>query len=459
MKMPVFMRMLTLVSLIPPSLLGLSSCDTDNEADVNEDPSQNITDIAVTGLVDTYGCTYADIAGYANLNLLPLGGGVPVIGVELETLDENDQTAPRQETTSTLQGNAFSVSFDNLDPVTKYKYRSFVTCGGLTYYGQYRNLTTKEIVNIISPGEATDVTRNSAVVTSSVQTVQIDPRENVYVGVAYSTSKSALHPDSVSKTNKQAISLQQVEGGMLSVTLYDLSDETTYYFASFTSVGEGIGTLIGGRKTSYKMSSIGEFTTEKFVHKVADAVNLGLSVKWASWNVGAESPEDYGSYYAWGETEEKDDYSWSTYKWCDGSYDTQTKYCTDSDYGIVDNKTVLDSWDDVAHVKWGGGWRMPTLDEIKELCNKCSWAWTSVNGVNGQKVTGPNGNSIFLPAAGCRGGSGGYRRGSYGYYWSGTLNEDYGYYAYYLLFRSGGGYWDYWGDRNDGYAIRPVTDK
>ena len=207
------------------------------------------------------------------------------------------------------------------------------------------------------------------------------------------------------------------------------------------------------------MSSIGEFTTEKFVHKVADAVNLGLSVKWASWNVGAESPEDYGSYYAWGETEEKDDYSWSTYKWCDGSYDTQTKYCTDSDYGIVDNKTVLDSWDDVAHVKWGGGWRMPTLDEIKELCNKCSWAWTSVNGVNGQKVTGPNGNSIFLPAAGCRGGSGGYRRGSYGYYWSGTLNEDYGYYAYYLLFRSGGGYWDYWGDRNDGYAVRPVTDK
>jgi len=457
MKMPVFMRMLTLVSLIPLSLLSLSSCDTDNEADVNEDPSQNITDIAVTGLVDTYGCTYADIAGYANLNLLPLGGGVPVIGVELETLDENDQTAPRQETTNTLQGNAFSVSFDNLDPVTKYKYRSFVTCGGLTYYGQYRNLTTKEIVNITSTGEATDVTHSSAVVTSSVQTVQIDPRENVYVGVAYSTSKSALHPDSVSKTNKQAISLQQVEGGMFSVTLYDLSDETTYYFASFTSVGEGIGTLIGG-KTSYKMSSIGEFTTEKFVHKVADAVNLGLSVKWASWNVGAESPEDYGGYYAWGETEEKSSYTEDTYKYVrdlDGDGD-----CWDDEANWINiGSNISGTSYDVARMKWGGGWRMPTLDEIKELRYKCSWQWTTVNGVNGQKVTGPNGNSIFLPAAGNRDGTEVSSRGSHGYYWFGSLVEGGSTIAYCLGFDSGYGGSYGWSYRYFGRPVRPVTDK
>ena len=207
------------------------------------------------------------------------------------------------------------------------------------------------------------------------------------------------------------------------------------------------------------MSSIREFTTEKFVHKVADAVNLGLSVKWASWNVGAESPEDYGGYYAWGETEEKSSYDWSTYKWCDGSYDTQTKYCTASDYGIVDNKTVLDSWDDVAHVKWGGGWRMPTRDEIKELCEKCSWEWTSVNGIYGQKVTGPNGNSIFLPAAGFRDGTEVYRRGSRGRYWSGTLDEDYSSSACYLLFDSVRGYWSGGCIRRGGLTVRPVTDK
>ena len=91
-----------------------------------------------------------------------------------------------------------------------------------------------------------------------------------------------------------------------------------------------------------------------------EAVDLGLSVKWASCNVGATTPEDCGDYYAWGEIEEKENYDWSTYKWCNGSYDTQTKYCTNSSYGTVDNKTTLDLEDDVAHVKWGGSWRMPT---------------------------------------------------------------------------------------------------
>ena len=190
----------------------------------------------------------------------------------------------------------------------------------------------------------------------------------------------------------------------------------------------------------------------------ADAVDLGLSVKWASCNVGAESPEEYGGYYAWGETEEKSNYSWETYKWCNGSYDTMTKYCTNSSYGTVDNKTILDPEDDVARVKWGDGWRMPTKDEIKELVNKCSWEWTTVNGVNGQKVTGPNGNSIFLPAAGRRDGTGLYYRGSVGYYWSGTLYEYDSYYAYYLCFYV----WNYnWNDchyRYYGFSVRPVTD-
>ena len=187
------------------------------------------------------------------------------------------------------------------------------------------------------------------------------------------------------------------------------------------------------------------------------AVDLGLSVKWACCNVGATSPEDYGGYYAWGETEEKSDYSWSTYKWCNGSYDTMTKYCTQSSYGTMDNKTTLELSDDVAHVKWGGSWRMPTLDEIKELIYDCSWSWTTQNGVNGYKVTGPNGNSIFLPAAGYRNDDDVSRRGSYGYYWSSTLYSSDSNYANGLYFYSGRHGW-YGNRRYFGHTVRPVTD-
>ena len=189
---------------------------------------------------------------------------------------------------------------------------------------------------------------------------------------------------------------------------------------------------------------------------VGEAVDLGLSVKWATMNVGATSPEDYGGYYAWGETEEKEYYEWSTYKWCNGSSDTMTKYCTDSGYGIVDNKIVLDPEDDVAHVKWGGSWRMPTKEEQDELLNNCTWEWTTQNGVNGYKVTAPNGNSIFLPAAGARSGAGVYRRGSDGYYWSSSLVSDYSGSAYLLYFDSG--YYCWHGNyRCYGLSVRPVS--
>jgi hypothetical protein len=129
-------------------------------------------------------------------------------------------------------------------------------------------------------------------------------------------------------------------------------------------------------------------------------VDLGLSVKWATCNVGATKPEEYGDYFAWGETTPKDAYDWSTYKWCNGGPSTQTKYCTNSSYGTVDNKTTLDLSDDAACANWGGSWRMPTRAEQDELRNNCTWTWTTQNGVNGYKVTGTNGNSIFLPAAG-----------------------------------------------------------
>ena len=186
-----------------------------------------------------------------------------------------------------------------------------------------------------------------------------------------------------------------------------------------------------------------------------EAVDLGLSVKWATHNVGATKPEEYGGYYAWGETEEKDNYSWSTYKWCKGSSSTMTKYCTNSSDGAVDGKTVLDPEDDVAHVKWGGDWRMPTKAELDELLTKCTLEWTSLNGVLGYKVTGPNGNSIFLPSAGYRFATDVYHGVRYdGYCWSSSLGSrscDAGYLGF-------GDRYTVWADSNRyyGLSVRPV---
>ena len=149
-------------------------------------------------------------------------------------------------------------------------------------------------------------------------------------------------------------------------------------------------------------------------------VDLGLSVKWATCNVGADKPEDKGNLYAWGETEVKDDFSFMTYKW-GPAHLLLKKYNVDSDYGKVDNKTTLDRKDDVAHVAWGGKWRMPTNEELIELHENCTWEWTTLNDVSGYRVTskkqGYTDRSIFLPAAGLK-MNGRYEPGTTGNYWS-----------------------------------------
>ena len=187
-------------------------------------------------------------------------------------------------------------------------------------------------------------------------------------------------------------------------------------------------------------------------------VDLGLSsgTLWATCNVGANAPEDYGNYFAWGETEPKEDYTWETYKWCNGTYNTQTKYCTNSSYGnngFVDNKTELDLEDDAAYVNWGSSWRMPSKVEQDELRNECTWTWTTLNGVSGCLVNGPNGNTMFLPAAGYREHESLYSVGLYGYYWSHTLEDPHE--AYYLLIYSGNMTWSP-DDRCRGRSVRAV---
>ena len=221
-------------------------------------------------------------------------------------------------------------------------------------------------------------------------------------------------------------------------TSSDESVATVSNIGVVEAVGEGTATITctaadgSGVKATCEVTVSG--TPPAPEHEYVD---LGLSVKWATMNIGANSPEDYGDYFAWGETIPKDTYTWETYKWCKGSNATMTKYCTKSSYGTVDNKTVLDPEDDAAHVNWGGTWRMPTYDEYKELVNKCTWIWTTQNSVDGYKVTGPNSNSIFLPAAGYRNDSSLNSAGSYyGYYWSSSLNTDSPTHGWYLIFNS-----------------------
>ena len=188
-------------------------------------------------------------------------------------------------------------------------------------------------------------------------------------------------------------------------------------------------------------------------------VDLGLSVKWATCNVGATKPEEYGDYFAWGEVEPKETYDWTTYKWYNGP-DNLTKYCTNSDYGTFDGKSTLELADDAARANWGGSWRMPTKEEQDELRDNCTWEGTTQNGVEGCKVTskkkGYTKNSIFLPAAGCRFRSDLSDAGLYGHYWSSSLKTDERNDAYYLRFDS----YYFVGRGNDfrlrGRPVRPV---
>ena len=180
--------------------------------------------------------------------------------------------------------------------------------------------------------------------------------------------------------------------------------------------------------------------------------DLGLSVKWATCNVGANSPEEYGSYFAWGETETKKEY-YSSNSVTYGLSISELKF-----QGIIDGDHNLTPSHDAATANWGGTWRLPTKAELEELVNRCTWERTTQNGVKGCRVTGPNGNNIFLPAAGFRDGSSLTFDGSLGGYWSSTRYVNiYNGSAYYLSFHGGGENVDYY-NRYNGFTVRPITE-
>ena len=192
-----------------------------------------------------------------------------------------------------------------------------------------------------------------------------------------------------------------------------------------------------------------------------DYVDLGLpsGTLWATCNVGANTPEEYGDYFAWGETEPKATYDWNTYKYCNGDYNQLTKYCSRSNYGyndFTDNLTVLQPSDDAATANWGDGWSMPTKAQWEELYQNTTNTWTTQNGVNGRLFTASNGNSLFLPAAGYHWDDELYVVGSYGDYWSSWLmTGEPPIYAWGFYFYSGGCRVD-GSYRCSGQSVRPV---
>lgn len=212
-------------------------------------------------------------------------------------------------------------------------------------------------------------------------------------------------------------------------------------------------------------------TIKEDPYNAIEFIDLGLSVKWALCNLGATAPEEAGNYYAWGETTPKTTYNYATYKWGNGSDHIDyskpqfyTKYNTLADYGnegYTDDLIEIEKTDDAAYTAYHGHWRLPTYEEMQELIEKCRWTWTTLNGVPGFRVESMDGQqSIFLPAAGTMADETLSASGSYGLYYTSTLNPENPNYAYELSFYNaawGMAYGIGNGMRQYGRSIRPVA--
>ena len=336
---------------------------------------------------------------------------------------------------------SFSCNLTDLQDGTTYYVRAYaVNVKGIAY-GEEVSFTTKaKTTPTITTTQATNITYTSATVGGNVTSD----------GGASVTERGICYSTSANPTTSNTKIANGTGTGSFTCNLTDLQDGTTYYDRAYAVNAKGAAY---GEEISFTTTQLkdGEGIENGYLY-----VDLGLSVKWATCNVGAESPEDYGDYFAWGETTTKTTYDKTTYKHRNGSSYTFTKYNTNSSYGTVDNKTTLELNDDAARANWGGSWRMPTDDEMTELRTNCTWTWTTENGVNGYKVTSKiNGNSIFLPAAGYRNESSFYDAGSLGMYWSSSLDTDSPGRAWSVYFYSSG---VYRGSalREAGRSVRPV---
>ncbi len=345
---------------------------------------------------------------------------------------------------SSTKGNRmFSAMLTGLTPGNTYFYRAY-TYDGMNYnYGETCSFTieaTKKLIKVepteIDFGEVEVGSSKSAIFTVS----------NVGTASLTVTVASGLDEgdDCVLPGSGQQFTLAVGQSKTFTVTYSPTSENSGFNaIVRILSDAENDTQIVTVSGHSYKAADIPSHTScpdNNHPH----LIDLGLpsGTKWACCNVGAQKPEDYGGYYAWGETEEKDYYSSDNY--LDGK---GKSYFIGNDIAGTDY--------DVAHVKWGGSWVMPTLNQMKELLNNCTSEWTTENGVNGRRFTGPNGASIFLPAAGRRWSDDLDGAGSYGDFWSSTLFKTATYGAYVLYFRSTSAGYD-WCRRYDGQSVRPV---
>ena len=353
-----------------------------------------------------------------------------------------------QKPLSLQSDGSYSISLLDLASATKYNYVVISSVDNKQFQTEVKSFTTQTIVASVT-AEVSDISYHTATVSGKL-TVESEGRFSRTASLYYSTTANTI---SALKSNGRQTSLTLQSDGSYSIVNTGFKSESLNYFAVIAKVDNK------------------EFCSDVLTvqtHTVPPgAVDLGLSVLWASCNLGASTPEEYGDYYAWGETTAKNYYDRSTYKWCDGSnYSrTMTKYCTDSSYGTIDNKTVLELNDDAAHVRLGGNWRMPTEEEWHELL-----VWCSVDRISNYNGTGVAGyivkgrgdytdNWIFLPAAGLRRDKNLEDAGAIGYYWSSCLDTDNPQWARLVRFIISLGRGDWTGYyRDNGQSVRPVSE-
>lgn len=339
---------------------------------------------------------------------------------------------------------SFSCSLSSLHFNTTY---FFVACASVLdreYYGEVKSFSSKDFSVSVTTEDATDIVVSGLFSATLQGSMTLDSEEDLSVNVEFRYTDFECDYD-VLKSYGNKLQSTLNNDGSFSYKLEQLNYNVTYYYVAYAKVLD---------REYY--GEVKSFTTGDFSYDKIEAVDMGLSVKWANVNLGASTPEEYGAHFAWGDVAPTHDTWWSNYKWCEGSKSTLTKYNNNSGYGSVDNRTELEACDDAAQVILVGDWRMPTDDEMTELRSNCNWAWTSLNGVKGYQVTSNvNGASIFIPAAGMQNGDS--IGNDYGYYWSSSLYASDSRKAWYLSFNSENVNRDNYLYRCYGLSVRPVS--